>query len=701
MSKFRIYQSPIIVSTLMVAIVLVFLFLLNYTLSIFSQINFAFENTLKDYAQNTPLGNTVSKTVTLVQIDDKTLRDTNKGWLWKWQNFKRSYYAKVLQNLHNDGAIVIGLDVLLADAGDATDDATLAQTIRSLSSSLVLAFSASQNGEASVFPTDVFMSSGTTVWFVNQIPSDANGIVYSVLPAQKVGDEYYENFALATLRKYFEITFGQDFPVDENAIGTDLYTLYKNDSIAKQIVYEREEDPSDKSILLEYGTDLENIPKISFVDAYNRTYNRNLVKNRIILIGSTATALRDTFSAPGNIIPGIVLHAATIKTALNGKTQYFSYRRETLLLALYIFALSLVYVGLSRRIFSIVSFFLLPPLFYVAYIMAYVHFGKIFNFPLLFFIAPFFTFTAASVYRYFHEGHDKRLLKNALWQYLAEDLVLNVLNNYDELKLWGERREVVSFFSDIAGFTSVSEKLEAEELVRLLAEYLQEVSDVIIQNHGFINKYEWDAVMALWWVFAKNDDKVSLACKAALEQQKRIEALSPVFVRKFGFELKVRMGINVGSAIVGNIGSLGKKIEFTAIGDSINVASRLEGINKVYGSFICVSEAVTKQAGDTFIFRKLDNVKVKGKKETTAIYELLGENTAENKMLQQLKTDFEKALQQYSNGDFTEAKEAFETILAWKNNDKPTETFIKRCEKQLKDGTIKEDWNGIFTAKEK
>ena len=207
--------------------------------------------------------------------------------------------------------------------------------------------------------------------------------------------------------------------------------------------------------------------------------------------------------------------------------------------------------------------------------------------------------------------------------------------------------------------------------------------------------------MALWGVFAKSETDTVQACKAALEQLREIEKLKEPFQRRFGFDLKVRMGINVGSAIVGNIGSLGKKIEFTAIGDSINTASRLEGINKTYGSSICVSEAVRKKTGDRFVFRRLDRVQMKGKEETTEIYELLGENTPENNMLWQLKTDFESALDDYFAGDFESAERKWENVLAWKSNDGPSRAFLRRCETHRKAGTKKETWDGVFTAKEK
>ena len=205
--------------------------------------------------------------------------------------------------------------------------------------------------------------------------------------------------------------------------------------------------------------------------------------------------------------------------------------------------------------------------------------------------------------------------------------------------------------------------------------------------------------MALWGAFGIQENKAESACRSALAQMEKIRELQKVFAEKLGFALHVRMGIHMGSAIVGNIGSLGKKIEFTAIGDTINTASRLEGINKQYGTGICVSKAIVDATGDNFIFRKLDLVRVKGKNEVLEIYELLGEKTEANKMLEQLKTDFEAGLTLYCAGDIERAREIFTKILVWKK-DPASEVFVQRCETLLETG-LPDDWNGIYTATEK
>lgn len=316
------------------------------------------------------------------------------------------------------------------------------------------------------------------------------------------------------------------------------------------------------------------------------------------------------------------------------------------------------------------------------------------------FVIIFWITINTTLYKYFYEEKWKRALKWALSQYLSEELVVNILDKFEEVKLDGKRMTITSFFSDIAGFTSISESMEPEELVHFLSIYLKEVSDIIMQEKGFINKYEWDAVMALWWAFGGDEkEQAFLACKSALAQQKKIEELNKDFKKNQGIEISVRMGINKWVAVVGNIGSVGKKIEYTALGDSVNTASRFEGINKLYGTLICVGESAMEEAKEFFVFRKLDSIQVKWKEKPVFIYELVGEigEVSEEKLA--LIAEFEKALAFYTIGKIVEWKEIFKKLYE-DFQDTPSLTFLNRCGKLIEEG-VPEGWQGVYRATEK
>lgn len=428
-------------------------------------------------------------------------------------------------------------------------------------------------------------------------------------------------------------------------------------------------------------------------------YKPEMVRDKIVIIGSTATALHDEFFTPVGMLDGMLVHANMINTIFQKQfvTQFSGGLEIALIVMLSLFfSLFLLHVGnrFYQAIVSGIALTIVGSFFFFLFFF----FSKISTYAVELSLAVFLATTSATTYKYIWEEKGKRLLKNALSQYLAEDLVTSVLANYDGVKLGGSRREVTLFFSDIAGFTTISEGMEPEELVRFLSIYLQQVSDVILGHKGFINKYEGDAVMAIWGAFGEETQQAYLACEAALDQQQKIIGMNPILKEKFGAEISVRMGINKGPAVVGNIGSQGRKIEFTALGDTVNTASRLEGINKLYGTLICVGESAKLLVENMFVFRKLDSLMVKGKEKPVTIYELVGRiSEVPNNVIERMKK-YEAALELYFAGKFGEAKETFHMLASV--GDAPSKTFLDRILDLEKNG-IPEDWNPNYRATEK
>jgi len=198
----------------------------------------------------------------------------------------------------------------------------------------------------------------------------------------------------------------------------------------------------------------------------------------------------------------------------------------------------------------------------------------------------------------------------------------NLIKNPDKINLGGEKRNITIFFSDIRGFTSISEKLEPEELVRLLNEYLTEMTSIIIKDEGLVDKYMGDAIMAFWGAPLDQPDHAEIACSSSLEMMDKLRALQKKWKKEGIPSFDIGIGLNSGDAIVGNMGS-STRFDYTAMGDNVNIASRLVGLNKTYDTNIIISENTYKIIKDKFKTRKLDTVKVKGKKKPIIIYELL------------------------------------------------------------------------------
>ncbi len=221
---------------------------------------------------------------------------------------------------------------------------------------------------------------------------------------------------------------------------------------------------------------------------------------------------------------------------------------------------------------------------------------------------------------YSTEGRQKRYIKNAFKQYLSPAVIEQLISHPERLKLGGERRELSIFFSDLQGFTSISEGLSPEELTALLNEYLSAMTDIIQEEGGTVDKFEGDAIIAFWNAPLDLDDHALRAVRSALRCQESLARMRPAFRERVGKDLYMRIGINTGPAVVGNMGSH-SRFDYTVLGDAVNLAARLEGINKQFKTYTMISQATLEQMADAFPVRELSRVAVVGRKEPVTVYE--------------------------------------------------------------------------------
>lgn len=305
------------------------------------------------------------------------------------------------------------------------------------------------------------------------------------------------------------------------------------------------------------------------------------------------------------------------------------------------------------------------------------------------------SFAATQAYGYAVEGRKKREIQSAFSRYLAPEVVAEIAEDPSKLKLGGERRELTCYFSDIEGFTTISEGLAPDRLTYLMNRYLGEMTDTVLESKGTLDKYIGDAVMAFWGAPVAMKDHALTACKVAIENQRKCAALSKVLEAEGFPPIRARIGLNSGQASVGNMGSA-KRFSYTALGDDINLASRLEGANKAYGTYAMISESTKAQAGDAIETRELDAVKVKGKSKAVKVYELLGlKGQIEAARLEKARR-FEAALAFYRGRRFEKALEAFEALAP----DKAAKLYVERCKLFIKDAPA-ESWDGTFALTEK
>jgi adenylate cyclase len=296
---------------------------------------------------------------------------------------------------------------------------------------------------------------------------------------------------------------------------------------------------------------------------------------------------------------------------------------------------------------------------------------------------------------------DEKRLKSTMYRYMTQELAEELLK-LDDAKLGGDRKEVSILFSDIRGYTSLTENMEAEEVVSMLNEYFESMVDAVFTHKGTLDKYIGDAIMAVFGSPLPLEEHALMAVQTSIEMRHRLKIFNQNRVAKNKPQIRIGIGINSDTVISGNIGS-SKRMEFTAIGDGVNLCSRLESVTKQYGCDIIISDNTYRLCDHQVWARELDYIRVKGRSEPVSIYELIGLQsdpiTDEQKYLIEF---YRKGRQYYLSRNFSAARAEFAKILAFDNNDLATMLHLRRCQHWLQAYPTDSDWDqGVWTFTEK
>lgn len=417
-------------------------------------------------------------------------------------------------------------------------------------------------------------------------------------------------------------------------------------------------------------------------------------KDAFVFFGFSAPGLFDLRPTPvSGVYPGVEVFATLLDNLLAGDfikpTPLIITIALTLLLALLAGIFSSWATGIARSAFVYVAFLILP----VALCFAVYRWG--FWLPMLVQeTAVAVTLVSAGLIYYTTEGRQKTYIKNAFKQYLSPDVIEELIAHPERLKLGGERKTLSVFFSDLEGFTSLSEGLDPETLTNLLNTYLSAMTDIIHEEGGTVDKYEGDAIIAFWNAPLEQPDHATRCVRAALKCQEKLAQMRPDFYKSLNKNLNMRIGINTGQAVVGNMGSK-SRFDYTMIGDAVNLASRLEGINKQFGTYTLISQATKEQMANAFPTREISRVEVVGRKEPVVIYEpmLPEEITAEK---QNILDKFNHALKLFYEGNFKQAKNLFAEIAA---KDAAARAYVLKCEELITQPPT--NWQGVWVVTQK
>jgi adenylate cyclase len=455
-------------------------------------------------------------------------------------------------------------------------------------------------------------------------------------------------------------------------------------------------------MMIDYEGGVNTYPHVSIADVVNHEFQPGTFRGKIVLVGASATGIGDLRSTPfaGINYPGVEIHANVIDNILN---RHFLVRGANQvavdLLLIFLFGVPLgIWLALAQPRWMLLGLlFLVPFSFGVWY--AFLH-GWWLNFTV-----PSGTLVAnvgfVAVYRALVEEREKRKVRGAFQQYLSPEVIRRLLENPDQVK--PRKTEITVMFSDVRGFTTISEKLDAQELAALLNDYLTDMTRIVFQANGTLDKYIGDAVMAFWGAPFEDPGHTTHACRAALEMIARLKEMQREWKAGGKPVLDIGVGLNTGVASVGNMGSE-LRYGYTALGDTVNLSSRLEGLNKEYGTHILVSENTCLAAEDPLlIFRELDLIRVKGKLDPVTLYELVasrGTPEGDAPDLAERLDLFARGRACYRERRWRDAKTVFEKLVERWPDDGPARMYVNRCREYMVAGP-EQDWDGVYVMTHK
>jgi adenylate cyclase len=662
--------------------------------------------------------------VVMIKIDDYT--DKQLGW-----PIPRDQYGAVMALLSNSGAKAVALDVPLPPKQDvdSTENALLIQYLSQAQNTyqVIGPFIPSKTEREQVsrkdvdstahfvirkfgipaphhhhFPRAPFMNDypfpelaevSTGVGHILLIPDELDGVIRSMPLYVEYAGRLYPSIGFALALRSLNIE-----PTQVKFEDTEQGTIVFAGSLVIHTGLWGE-------LSINYAGKSDGFPSVSFYDVLSAAKERDekffeQFKGKVCIIGPTIRSIGDYYATPvDEMSAGFLIHANVYDMVItNSFITPAPWWLQFLILLLITLAISFVAHTKQIRIGILILFvvtFLYLAFAYFAFVSTYIWFNI---------AAPLsgliICFIATVAYRAATEGRQRKMITNMFGRYVDSTVVNILINNPQLVKLGGEKREISILFSDIKKFSSISEKVSEEVLVKLMNAYLTDMTDVILKTGGTVDKFIGDAIMAFWGAPLPDSDSAYHACISALEMRTRLERLQPKFHKIGGVDIHHRIGLNTGICVVGNMGSE-QKMNYTAMGDPVNIASRLEGVNKQYGTNILISETTYQKVSKRVYAREVDRVQVVGKLEPVKIYELiaLSEKLLGDKMKYFLDI-FGQGLKAYQERRWDEGIALMEHAMEKIPDDSVCQLYIERM-KLYQITPPSESWNGVFVLHSK
>ncbi|MDI6807682.1 MAG: CHASE2 domain-containing protein [Candidatus Eisenbacteria bacterium] len=642
--------------------------------------------------------------IIIIAVDDTSIEDLPYSYPWP-----RSLYGRAVTNLKAAGAKLVVFDVEFTEASSEAEDLLFAKALREAGNVILAGRSIDIRGKVKgvgLLPPIEPLRQSAKSWGLVDSYTDSDGFLRRYAFSRTITGKIYHSLGVEALRQLYGIPDSltanthSKLRIGRTTIPAygDNFFLINYAGPPHSFKYQSLSSVLDDSTFTLTGD--------GDMDSFEVLKEAGVFRDKIVLIGVSLLEAHDLVLTPfykgrggsKSYMPGVEMHANALRTVLDGKFIRAPGGGKGLAYVPLYLAISLLTIFLTRRTKKpTLGLLVLVVLSMGVGVSAIVLFSKKLIWVNV--MAPEITIFAANcstiIEMFVEEQKDKRFIKSAFQHYLPKTVMTELFKNPELLALGGEEREISILFTDIAGFTTISESLGPSELSARLNEYLSRMTDVIFEFDGTLDKYQGDAIMAEFGAPIPTDKHPLNACRCALKMKSALREMCREWENAGKIPFRNRTGINSGRAVVGNMGS-SVLFDYTAIGDSVNLASRLEGANKEYGTDLLISEMTYLRVKDEVDVRELDEVRVKGKKLPIKIYELLGMKG------EPLEDGFRAALELYEKGlalyhlrKWSEAVSFFEQVLKIRPADGPSKTYLARCLSFAKNPPP-DNWDGIF-----
>jgi adenylate cyclase len=540
--------------------------------------------------------------------------------------------------------------------------------------------------------------SAASFGFINIVPDSDGTLRHALLMVRYQGQDFFPSLDLEVVRKYENIRDQQ-------------IAAYIAPNGLERIQFGRHtlRHARDGSALINYTGPYHTYQHYSMWDVISGIVPPEMFRDKIVLIGGTALAIGDMRNTPfanqDPVYMGVEVHANIIDNLLHSEDRGRGFLKRTVdeeaVDCGFILLFGLGFGFLFSRVTPLYSTILV--LLALAAFGWFVYFGFAHKGQWFSFVIPAGTlaanYAAITSLRMIREEREKRKIRKTFSQYLSPGVIELIEKDPQKyIRPGGEEKELTVLFSDIRGFTTISEGLTPDELVQLLNKYFEQMTDTIFATDGTLDKYIGDAIMAFWGSPYPQADHAFRSCSCALQMVRGLEKLNAKWKATGHPPISIGIGVNTGLVNVGNMGSA-RRLSWTVMGDNVNLASRLEGITKQYHVQLIVSEATYRHVASQFVCRELDRIRVKGKNLPVNIYEVL-DIAAEKSKYERLLTQFDDAMAVYRAQNWAEAANKFAEVLADFPEDGPTQVFLERA-LEFSENAPEGQWDGVYVMKTK